>query len=282
VDFFTVPTVLFKVLFVFVVLAHHRRRVVHVNVTDAPTAQWTAQQLVEAFPWDTAPRDLLRDRDGLNGGVFSRRVHSLGIREVKTAPRSPWQNPYVDASLEPTAASASTIWSCSTRPTCVGCCETTLPTTTASGRTSPWTRTPRNRERYTVPTWAESLRRPLSAASIIATAGWRRRSRLPLGVPGALTLAVSGFAWRCLLFLHTGREIRTDHVGPRWGVLRSRGPGPQTNGHRWSFEHLDGLSGRDRERWVLIPRKRPMRMRVMMPAIIDQAGRKSTLTRRTE
>ena len=57
----------------------------HVNVTDAPTAQWTAQEIVEAFPWDTAPRYVLRDRDGLYGGVFSRRVHSLGIREVKTA-----------------------------------------------------------------------------------------------------------------------------------------------------------------------------------------------------
>ena len=96
VDFFTVPTVLFKVLFVFVVLAHDRRRVVHVNVTDAPTAQWTAQQLVEAFPWDTVPRYLLRDRDAVYGVVFSRRVHALGIQEVKIAPRSPWQNPYVE------------------------------------------------------------------------------------------------------------------------------------------------------------------------------------------
>ena len=96
VDFFTVPTVLFKVLFVFVVLAHDRRRVVHVNVTDAPTAQWTAQQLVEAFPWDTAPRYLLRDRDAVYGAVFSSRVQALGILEVKTAPRSPWQNPYVE------------------------------------------------------------------------------------------------------------------------------------------------------------------------------------------
>ena len=78
VDFFTVPTVLFKVLFVFVVLAHDRRRVVHVNVTDAPTAQWTAQQLVEAFPWDTAPRYLLRDRDAVYGAVFSSRVQAPG------------------------------------------------------------------------------------------------------------------------------------------------------------------------------------------------------------
>jgi putative transposase len=96
VDFFVVPTVMFKVLFVFVVLAHERRRVVHVNVTDAPTAQWTAQQIVEAFPWETAPRYLLRDRDAVYGAVFSSRVRSLGIHEVKIAPRSPWQNPYVE------------------------------------------------------------------------------------------------------------------------------------------------------------------------------------------
>src|SRR5262249_11921365 len=96
VDFFTVPTVTFKVLFVFVVLAHHRRRVVHCNVTHAPTAQWTAQQLLEAFPWDTAPRYLLRDRDAVYGIVFPSRAQSMGIREVKTAPQSPWQNPYVE------------------------------------------------------------------------------------------------------------------------------------------------------------------------------------------
>jgi transposase InsO family protein len=96
VDFFVVPTVLFKVLFVFVVLAHERRRVVHINVTDTPTAQWTAQQLVEAFPWETAPRYLLRDRDAIYGVVFSSRAQSMGIHEVKTAPRSPWQNPYVE------------------------------------------------------------------------------------------------------------------------------------------------------------------------------------------
>ena len=89
-------TVLCKVLFVFVVLAHERRRVVHINVTDAPTAQWTAQQLVEAFPWQTAPRYLLRDRDAVYGVAFSSRVQTMGIHEVKTAPRSPWQNPYVE------------------------------------------------------------------------------------------------------------------------------------------------------------------------------------------
>jgi transposase InsO family protein len=96
VDSFTVPTVTFKVLFVFVVLAHERRRVVHINITDAPTAQWTAQQLVEAFPWETAPRYLLHDRDAVYGVVFSSRAQTMGIHEVKTAPRSPWQNPSVE------------------------------------------------------------------------------------------------------------------------------------------------------------------------------------------
>jgi putative transposase len=76
--------------------AKHRRRVVHVNVTDAPTAQWTGQQLVEACPWETAPRYLRRDRDGVYGVEFSSRVKGMGIGDVKTAPRSPWQNPYVE------------------------------------------------------------------------------------------------------------------------------------------------------------------------------------------
>jgi putative transposase len=96
VDFFVVTTVTFKVLFVFVVLAHERRRVLHINVTDTPTAQWTAQQLVEACPWENAPRYVLRDRDTVYGVAFSSRVQSMGIHEVKTAPRSPWQNPYVE------------------------------------------------------------------------------------------------------------------------------------------------------------------------------------------
>ena len=92
VDFFTVPTISFRVLFVFVVLAHHRRRVVHFNVTEHPTASWTGQQVVEAFPDDTAPCYLLRDRDQIYGDEFRKRVRGLGITEVKIAPQSPWQN----------------------------------------------------------------------------------------------------------------------------------------------------------------------------------------------
>jgi putative transposase len=96
IDFFIVPTVTFRVLFVFVVLAHQRRRVVHFNVTDSPSALWTAQQIREAFPGDTAPRYLLHDRDAIYGPEFATRVGHMGIKEVKTAPRSPWQNPYAE------------------------------------------------------------------------------------------------------------------------------------------------------------------------------------------
>jgi putative transposase len=96
VDFFVVPTVRNQILFVFLILAHHRRRVLHFNVTANPTAEWTAQQIVEAFPWDEAPRFLLRDRDGIYGEQFCRRVRNIGIEEVVIAARSPWQNPFVE------------------------------------------------------------------------------------------------------------------------------------------------------------------------------------------
>jgi hypothetical protein len=85
-----------RVLFVLVVLAHDRRRVVHFNVTERPTAGWTAQQTVEAFPDDTAPAYLLRDRDRIDGHAFRHRVKGMGIRDVLTAPQSPWQNPFAE------------------------------------------------------------------------------------------------------------------------------------------------------------------------------------------
>ena len=88
IDFFVVPTVRFQILYVLIVLAHERRRIVHFNVTAHPTAQWTAQQMVEAFPFDAAPRYLIRDRDGIHGQDFTRRVNALGIKQVLIAPRS--------------------------------------------------------------------------------------------------------------------------------------------------------------------------------------------------
>jgi putative transposase len=96
IDFFTVPTARLRVLFVLVVLAHHRRRVVHFNVTEHPTAVWTAQQIVAAFPDDSAPAYLLRDRDQVYGEQFRHRVKGMRIDEVLTAPHSPWQNPFAE------------------------------------------------------------------------------------------------------------------------------------------------------------------------------------------
>ena len=95
-DFFTVSTLTGRVLFVLVLISHDRRRIVHVNVTEHPTSAWTAQQLVEAFPEDSAPRWLLRDRDSVYDDQVRRRIASLGITEVVSSPLSPWQNPYVE------------------------------------------------------------------------------------------------------------------------------------------------------------------------------------------
>jgi putative transposase len=96
VDFFTVPTISFQVLYVFLVLADDRRRIVHFNVTAHPTAEWTAQQLRDAFPWDTVPRYLLRDRDRIFGDEFTKQVKNMSIEEVLSAPRSPWQRAYIE------------------------------------------------------------------------------------------------------------------------------------------------------------------------------------------
>jgi putative transposase len=96
VDFFTVPTLRFQVLSVFLVLARDRRRILHFAVTAHPTAKWSVQQLREAFPWDTAPRYLLRDRDRIFGKEFVDQVKSMGIKQVLSAPRCPWQRAYVE------------------------------------------------------------------------------------------------------------------------------------------------------------------------------------------
>lgn len=96
-DFFVVPTMFFKTLYCFVILSHDRRRILHVNVTKNPTAEWTGRQLLEAIPGDgDEPRFLLRDRDGIYGDEFSRQVKLVGLRELKISPRSPWQNPYCE------------------------------------------------------------------------------------------------------------------------------------------------------------------------------------------
>ena len=96
VDFFTVPTATFRVLYVFLVLAHERRKVLHFHITQAPSAGWAAQQMVEAFPFTTPPRYLLRDRDGIYGADFVRCVEGLGLEQKVIASQSLWQNPMVE------------------------------------------------------------------------------------------------------------------------------------------------------------------------------------------
>src|ERR1700690_2412335 len=96
VDFFTVPTATFRVLYVFLILAHERRKGLHFHITQAPSAAWAAQQMVEAFPFTTPPRYLLRDRDGLYGADFVRCVEGLGLEQKVIARQSPWQNPMVE------------------------------------------------------------------------------------------------------------------------------------------------------------------------------------------
>ncbi len=96
IDMFVVVTATFQLLYALVVLGHERRKVIHFDVTPNPTQGWLARQITEAFPWDTAPRFLLRDRDASYGQIFHNRVQAMAIEQVVTAPRSPWQNAYVE------------------------------------------------------------------------------------------------------------------------------------------------------------------------------------------
>jgi transposase InsO family protein len=96
IDFFTVPTIRFQILYVFLVLAHDRRRIVHFIVTSHPTAEWTGQQLRNAFPFEHFPHYLPRDRDAIFGHGFRDQVRDVGIEEVLSTPRSPWQRAYVE------------------------------------------------------------------------------------------------------------------------------------------------------------------------------------------
>ena len=95
-DLFVVPTVGFRLLYAFVIIRLGRRGLVWVNVTANPTADWVAQQITEAFPWNEAPRYLIRDRDRIYGAVVTRRLRAMGIRDKPIAPASPWQNGYAE------------------------------------------------------------------------------------------------------------------------------------------------------------------------------------------
>ena len=96
IDLFVVRTISFKLLYGLVILRHARRRLVRISVTNNPTAEWIAGQVTDAFPWDEAPHHLIRDRDGAFGPAYTRRIRAMRIRDHPTAPRSPWQNGYVE------------------------------------------------------------------------------------------------------------------------------------------------------------------------------------------
>jgi transposase InsO family protein len=95
-DLFVVPTIGFNPLYGLVIIRLARRELVWINVTAQPTAEWIAQQIIEAFPWDEAPRYLIRDRDRLYGAVCRRRIRAVGIRDEPISPGSPWQNAYAE------------------------------------------------------------------------------------------------------------------------------------------------------------------------------------------
>ena len=95
-DFFVVPSLSFELLYAFIIVHIDRRLIVWSNVTRHPTAEWVAQQITEAFPWNEAPRHLIRDRDSIFGVVVKKRLRAMGIRDKPTAPRSPWQNAYAE------------------------------------------------------------------------------------------------------------------------------------------------------------------------------------------
>jgi len=93
-DFVIVPTIQFKLLYCLVIINHARRKIVHIAVTAIPTAAWVAQQLIEAFPWNEAPKYMVRDNDPVFNGIVRGRMRHIGIRDRPIAPRSPWQNGY--------------------------------------------------------------------------------------------------------------------------------------------------------------------------------------------
>ncbi len=165
-DFFVVPTVTYRLLFVLVLLAPERRRIVHLAVTTHPTAAWTAQQLREACPWNSTPRDLIRDRDHAFDGLGIT-AKGMGIREVLTAPGSPWQNAYVERSSGRFDENASTTYSSSMNRGCAACCTLIGATTNTHEPTWPSRRTHlRHVRSWVTSSWSPSRK---SAASITAT-----------------------------------------------------------------------------------------------------------------
>jgi putative transposase len=169
VDMFVVATATFRLLYALIVLGHDRRRIIHFEVTQNPTQVWLARQMTEAFPWDTAPRYLLRDRDASYGQAFRDRVEAMAIKEVVTAAQSPCRIPTSSASLARSAVNVSITSSSSTSATCAVCCHRIFIIITRPGRISRSTRIVRTPGQYTDLLRARSSRSPRSQDCIIAT-----------------------------------------------------------------------------------------------------------------
>jgi transposase InsO family protein len=140
-DLFVVPTIGFDLLYVLVIVGLERRDLVWINVTANPAAEWIARQITEAFPWNEAPRYLIRDQDGVYGAAVMRRLRAMGIRDKPIAPGSPWQNGYAERLMGQSGASAPTMWWPLARSTCAGSCSHTRATTICGEHIEPWTRT---------------------------------------------------------------------------------------------------------------------------------------------
>jgi putative transposase len=182
-DFFTVPAVTFRLLWVFVVLHHERRRNLHFAATEHPDASWITQQLREAFPLDTAPRYAILDRDGKYGHEVPAALQSMGVKPVRTVPRSPWQNPYVEQFGEPYAESCWTESSFLTERSFIEWCVISLPIITRIVVIEPWGRM------HQSPGYSHhSLGRVLGwwgfrewEGCSTATSGWEQREGMPIG-----------------------------------------------------------------------------------------------------
>jgi hypothetical protein len=157
------------VLFVCIVLAHARWRIVHMHITEPPSAQWTARQVVEASPWETIPRDLLRDRDAIDSTAFHNRVGTLGSEEVRIVPRLPWQKPSCERVIGSMRREALTMSSCCTSGICAASYDLTWPPITIGEPTGRWKEMRQSQERASHRHWVRSGSDRKSAVCIIST-----------------------------------------------------------------------------------------------------------------
>ena len=137
-DLFVVPTIGFNLIYAFVIIRLDRRDLVWINVTQSPSAEWIARQLTEAFPWNEAPRYLIRDRDRIYGDVAMFRIRAMGIRDKPIAPASPWQNGFAERLIGSLPARVRRPYR--RRRTCTESCELMPAITTISERTGHWTK----------------------------------------------------------------------------------------------------------------------------------------------